>query len=391
MKQIPLLFLGDSPDLQNGLGRIGRDLSCLATSLPQFRIGYLGRGGNGSRQLPFAQYNFNELEQWGENQIERAWSDFAGNQKGIIFSIWDASRLLWFSRPEGMEDTPLRRFLTSGKFDRWGYFPIDSEGPGGKLTRLSAETIRGYQRPLAYGAYGAEVIQRSTGRAVDWIPHGIDLSAFQPRDKTAARMAMGVGKDDFVIGCLMSNQQRKDWGVAFATIHSLRAIYPNLKFWVHVDVMERSHAWSLLALIDDFGMGDIVRVTMSGSMNDEQLSYCYSACDLTILPSTGEGFGYSIVESMACGVPVIHGKYAGGVELIPAQAWLVEPHSWRLETIHNCVRPVYRPEDWMQHVMSVREAGAGYTSEYCRAAVEHLDWSRLWPSAWSKFFVEGAC
>lgn len=390
MTQTPLLFLGDSPDLQNGLGRIGRDLACLATRLPQFRVGYLGRGGNGSRQLPFPQYNFSEYEQWGEQHIERAWTDFAGAQKGVIFSIWDPSRLLWFARPDGLPDSPLLRFLASGKFQRWGYFPVDAEGPGGRLTRLSAETIRGYNRPLAYGAWGAEVIERSTGRAVDWIPHGIDTNAFQPRDKKAARMAMGFGKDDFVVGCLMANQPRKDWGLAFSIIHSLRAVYPQIKFWAHIDTLERSHAWSLRALIEDFGMSDIIRVTMNGTLSDEQMSYWYSGCNLTILPSTGEGFGYPIVESMACGTPVIHGKYAGGVELIPAKAWLVEPCAWRMETIHNCIRPVFSPEKWVEHIMAVRDTGTSYDAAYCRAAVEHLDWGKLWPSAWKKFFEEGA-
>ena len=393
MKQIPLLFLGDSPSTQGGLSRIGRDLACLACRLPQFRVGYLGRGGNGSRQLPFPQYDFSEYDQWGENHIERAWRDFAGADSGVIFSIWDASRLLWFSRPEALPEqhAALRGFLQSGRFQRWGYFPVDAEGPGGRITRLSREAIRGYHRTLAYGAWGAEVIGQAIGREVDWIPHGANLDTFRPRDKAAARMAMGFAPDDFVIGCVMANQVRKDWGLACATIANLRNIYPTLKFWAHIDTLERSHAWSLRALIDDFNLADIIKVTLAGSFSDEQLSYWYSGCDLTILPSA-EGFGFPIVESMACGTPVIHGKYAGGVELIPAQAWLIEPHTWRLEGIHNSLRPVYRPEDWVQHIVAVRDTGTSYTADYCHSAVEHLDWKNLWPSCWQKWFEGGiAC
>jgi len=391
MNQIPLLFFGDSPDLQNGLGRIGRDLACLATRLPQFRVGFFGRGGVGSRQLPFVQYNFPETAQWGEYEIERVWKDFAGNQRGVIFSIWDASRLLWFARPDMMPESSLRQFLMSGAFQRWGYFPVDSLGPGGKLTRLSTETIRGYDRVLAYGAWGAEVIQQSIGREVPWIPHGMNLNTWQPRDRKAARIAMGFDNDALVIGCVMSNQARKDWGLWATVIANLRNVYPNLKAWAHVDVLERSHAWNLHALIADFGLTNSVKITMSGSMSDEELSYFYSATDLTILPSLGEGVGYPILESMACGVPVIHGKYAGGVELIPFDTWLVEPAQWRLETIHNCVRPVFRPEDWVSQCNAVLENRSMWPAEHCRAAIEHLDWSKLWPSCWSRWFEEGAC
>ena len=45
MSPTPLLFIGDSPDLRTGLGRIGRDLASLCCQLPQFRVGFLGRAG----------------------------------------------------------------------------------------------------------------------------------------------------------------------------------------------------------------------------------------------------------------------------------------------------------------------------------------------------------
>jgi len=73
MNQVPILFLGDSPDLHGGLSRIGRDLACNLTHLPQFRVGYLGRHGYGSRKLPFMQYNYGRELQWGEQILPRIW------------------------------------------------------------------------------------------------------------------------------------------------------------------------------------------------------------------------------------------------------------------------------------------------------------------------------
>jgi len=105
-----------------------------------------------------------------------------------------------------------------------------------------------------------------------------------------------------------------------------------------------------------------------------------------VLPSLGEGFGYPIVESMACGVPVIHGNYGGGAELIPDDSWLVEPYSFRLESLHNCLRPVYRPEDWIEAIQGVLERRP--EEEFCRASIDHLKWSNLWP-VWKRWFEEG--
>jgi len=379
---VPLLILSDSPDLHTGLGRITRDLATLTASLPEFRVGTLGRGGYGNRSLPFMQYNFPESHQWGEMHIERVWKNFAGNQKGIIFTIWDASRLLWFSQPQPGDS--LLPFLSSGSFKRWGYFPVDSVGVGDKLTTLSRAAVQGFDRVLGYGAWGAQVLSNGLGREVDWIPHGISLETFTPRDRAASRMAIGLADDDVAVACVMTNQSRKDWGVAMGAIALLANDVPNLKFLIHVDVLDR--AWSIRALMADFGIERRCQVSISGSMNDVQLSYLYSAADLTILPST-EGWGFPIAESLACGTPVVHGTYGGGAELVPESSWLVEPVSYRLDTPHNVVRPVWNPADWAKTMKAVLDAKP--TREQCRAAVEHLDWSRLYPSAWKKWLLEG--
>jgi len=382
MHQIPLLILSDSPDLHTGLARITRDLATLTVSLPEFRVGTLGRGGNGSRKLPWAQYNFPQSQQWGETHIERVWKNFAGTQKGVIFTIWDASRLLWFARPQ--PEDQLWHFLTSGFFQRWGYFPVDSAGVGDRLTTASRATLQGYNRVLGYGAWGSRVLAKSLGREVDWIPHGISLETFTPRDRSAARMSVNLEEDDVAVLCVGTNQSRKDWGVACAAIAELANIVPHLKFLIHIDVLERS--WSIPALLADFGIENRCRVTFSGSMTDTQLSYLYSAADLTILPST-EGLGYPIVESLACGTPVIHGTYGGGAELIPNSQWLVEPVSFRLDTPHNCLRPVWNPSHWATAMHEALNNSPG--PEYCRNSVLHLDWKALWPSAWKKWLIEG--
>jgi len=251
---------------------------------------------------------------------------------------------------------------------------------------------------LAYGIFGAQVIEKTIDRKTDWIPHGMNLDIFQPRDKVAARMGMGVAKDALLAGCVMTNQVRKDWGCAFATIAQLKNTHPNLVFWAHTDIVERH--WDLRALAVDFGLrlalegggvlsakGDAdVILTFEGQFNDTEMSYAYSACDLTILPSS-EGFGFSIVESMACGVPVIHSSYGGGAELVPNPDWLVTPVFERLETPHNCLRPVFDPRDWAAAVEKLLANPP--SSDYCRNAVGFLDWKLLWPSTFKKWFLDG--
>lgn len=59
----------------------------------------------------------------------------------------------------------------------------------------------------------------------------------------------------------------------------------------------------------DAGVGD--RVQFIGECDAEKLPDFYRASDLFVMPSTGEGFGISFLEAMACGTPAL-GLAKGG-------------------------------------------------------------------------------
>jgi glycosyltransferase involved in cell wall biosynthesis len=368
--EVPILVLSDNPTLQSGLGRIGRDLALLASTSPKFRVGYLGKGGISSRKLPFTQYTFPPDADWGEAYLEGVWDDFAEGKPGIVFTIWDATRLFWLANSKVRETAKL-----------WGYFPVDATGPQDKLSCISREVMQSYDRILAYGPFGKGVISRTLGAECEWLPHGINLAAFSPKTKVAGRVAMGVGDNEVVIGCVMTNQARKDWGLAFATVADLHARGKKVKLWCHTDVLERH--WNLLALMEDFGLRNQVIVTHS--LTDERLAHFYSACDLTILPSLGEGFGYPIVESLACNVPCISGAYASACDLITDARCLIPPRAFRLDTISNCIRPVFEPSDFADRIVEVIEDPV---VRDWTAGVQHLSWKRL-GAPWRAWLEKG--
>jgi len=368
MRQTPILFIGDSPDVRSGLARIGRELAAFTCSLPEFRVGYLGRGGLSTRQCPFVQYVFDVRHGFGDEDImSRVWGDFAGDQEGVIFAIWDASRLAWLVN--WAQNRP--------KVKLWIYAPVDAAGPHGRLTAFERSILQRFSRVLAYGKFGAEVLSNTLGTSIDWIPHGIQTDVFQPRDKQAARIAMNYHTGEQVMGCVMTNQIRKDWSIAAATLAEM----PDWKAWWHVDVLERH--WSLPNLIDEYGIADRVKLTFTGNLSDTEMSYYYSACNVTLLPSS-EGYGYPIAESLACGVPVAHGAYGGGNWALPTVRY-VNPIAYRTEGVFNCTRPVFAAGDWHLAIAGYQ----GPSTEDCRASVEFLDWKNLWPSRWVKWIKAG--
>jgi glycosyltransferase involved in cell wall biosynthesis len=374
--QTPILFIGDAPDtdITGGLGRIGRDLALIASRMPEFRVGYFGRGAIGTRQLPFQQYCFDAREQWGEKVLAEVIKDFAGSQDLITMTVWDASRLFWFARPEFLPAaaTTLSKALSSRQLKRWGYFPVDGTGPSNRLSTIGKSVVANYNRVLAYSRFGQTVLE-----APDYIPHPIDPTIFKPYEKSIGRAELGVDNDVDLVGVVMTNQARKDWGL-WAQI---AALMPKVHWWIHIDSDE--NYWSIPALLRDFGLED--RVTITYSATDYQMALRYSACNLTILPSLGEGFGYPIAESLACGVPVIHHTYGAGHEIIPEEIPKVEPQLFRLDTINNVYRPVFSISSWLDTINSALDRLPEWPKEFCVESVKHLHMNNLRP-VWEEWF-----
>jgi glycosyltransferase involved in cell wall biosynthesis len=188
------------------------------------------------------------------------------------------------------------------------------------------------------------------------------------------------------IGVVATNQERKDWGLMAEVAAKLAEIVAadgrTLKVWWHVDTLKR--AFDIDALIADYHLADVVEVTLA-PMPEQELVRRYRQCDVTLAPGS-EGFGYPLFESLACGVPVVHGAYAAGASIMATCGLgdlLVQPVAWRTEGQHNARRPVYDPADWVMRTVVALEMRQEW-----RARVAHLDWPALGPR-FLKWFEAG--
>jgi glycosyltransferase involved in cell wall biosynthesis len=233
--------------------------------------------------------------------------------------------------------------------------------------------------------------EEAMNRGLTWLPHGYNGDTFKP-DKNGGGAVEDVAGcpqtgDDPArvtrIGVVATNQARKDWGLVAAIARGLAAVRSDIRWWIHTDQIIRE--WSLPALIDDFRLTN-VDVTVA-PMSDAELARRYRECALTIAPGAGEGFGYPIVESLACGVPVLHGDYAGGASIMRTCGradMLIQPDTYRVEGQYNCVRPVHDPEILVECVNAMLSTTIIDTV----ASVEHLRWMNL-AYPWRRWFREG--
>lgn len=388
--QVPLLIHSDSPTTSTGLGRITRELAQqIHEKLGEvFRVGVLGFGGMQSRSIPYPLYIVpRSMRNCGAvEELPDVWRDFAGDERGILLSIMNIEWLSWLAAPNVLPEGRMKSFVKSPPFSKWAYVPVDGDGPDGKLVKTEKHILDGFDRILAYTEFGAEVLSATTGTAVPHLPHGLDTNIFRPHNQSEARKGFiervtkegrGLVTDDvLLLGVIATNTPRKDWCLAFETCRELMNRGVEVGLWAHTDKIFGN--WDLLTLADAFGMKNKT-VFSTGKLSDEDLSWAYSACNATLGIGSGEGWGFPLAESLACGVPVVHGQYAGATEFVPKQ-FLVQPVAFRGDGFYCVRRPVFRASDWADKVMEVRGQAAVLPPRYL--------WVGCWPE-WDKWLKAG--
>lgn len=378
---IPFMLLGDGPQEPTGLGRIGRDLASqiVSSDLP---VDFVHVGGNIPPVWPhWRHYPLDRSDDWGARCTVALWESIFGSRPGILCICWDPGRLAAY------RDLPI-------PVQKWAYTAVDSTNPGGSLGGPAREALREFDQVLAYGRWGAQVI-KTIRPQVSYLPHGLTLSTYSDTLTSAEHLWVNeqfgpyLQTGHLLVGCVATNQPRKDLGLYFATLAELKARGRKPYGWLHTDTLVKH--WAVQQLVEDFGLSRQITVTLH-NYTDRQLSLLYQACDVTVAPGLGEGFGYPIAESLASGVPVVHGDFGGGVELVPKIEWRFPIRAMRLESVYTLKRPVFDPIDVANAIERVidwkKAVGRATAAAYCRGAVAHLDWKVLWPR-WASWLRRG--
>lgn len=129
------------------------------------------------------------------------------------------------------------------------------------------------------------------------IHNGKDLERFRPRPslRVAMRESLGIREAEYVAGFHGSLQPRKRVADLLRAAARLEG-----RLDVHVLIAGRgTDSDALEALARELG----IRSTFTGQRDD--VAEVLSACDVSVNLSSAEGFSNSVVEALACGLPVI--------------------------------------------------------------------------------------
>lgn len=159
------------------------------------------------------------------------------------------------------------------------------------------------------------------------IPNGVDLSLFKPLDRERCRNRLSIRKDNFVIICVGNFTDRKGQRRIVEAVDRLNI--PNIKV--------------ILAGRGDLCM-DSPSILYKGFVSHDQLPLYLNASDAYVLPTRWEGCCNSIIEAMACGLPIISSDRSFNWDILNKDnSILIDPDSE--EQITNAIYSLFKDNE----------------------------------------------
>jgi glycosyltransferase involved in cell wall biosynthesis len=139
--------------------------------------------------------------------------------------------------------------------------------------------------------------------------NGVDLALFNPEGREAARQKLGFRRR--TIGSV-------GWLIERKGHHHVIAALPKLPDIDLVIAGEGPEQGRLERLAASLGVSE--RVRFLGSLDQHRLAEVYRALDALVLASSREGWANVLLESMACGTPVVASSVWGTPEVVATPA-----------------------------------------------------------------------
>jgi len=142
---------------------------------------------------------------------------------------------------------------------------------------------------------------------VNVLRNGVDLAFFRPADRDTARRALGLTRPTLLaVGNLVGLKRHRMMVEALVGLPAVDLVI----------VGEGPERAAIEALARERRVAD--RVRLLGHLPQDRLPDIYSAADLLLLVSRHEGWPNVLLESMACGTPVIVSDIDGIADIVAA-------------------------------------------------------------------------
>jgi len=264
---------------------------------------------------------------YSNDVVTAYYQDWTGRHSGrspLLMTLYD----VWVLNASIYDEAPVASWV-----------PIDcapvAEGVAAFLSKPNVT-------PIAMSRFGEQTMQ-DAGIDCRYVPHAIDTDVFTRTETvdTAAgpmtgRQIMGVDGDQFVIGLVNANQDRrpsrKAWPENLLAASIFCQAHDDAVVYIHTERHGLMGGLNMDDLCKAVGLREhqykfVNQYAFRQGIPQEGMAALYSGCDVLLAASYGEGFGLTALEAQACGLRVILNDWSAQSELC-GDGWLTANQPW---------------------------------------------------------------
>ena len=253
--------------------------------------------------------------------------------------------------------------------------------------------------PIAMSPFGLKQMKEQGIEGV-YIPHGIDTKVFKPTYELKGmptREFLGIGQDDFLIVMNSANKanksiHRKAFAENLLAFKLFRETHPNSYLYIHTEPTGIFGGFHLIRLAKSIGLPQEAILfprpeDYRKGFTKEQLAALYTAADVTLTTSYGEGFGIATIESQACGTPTITSSFAASQDLAGPDSYLVAGQPfWDEAQMAWFSVPII--SSIVEALRQAHEARTPEKSQQCIDFAKEFDVEKIWKEKWIPLLSE---
>lgn len=327
-KEIKLLWLGDSPAVTTGFGRVSQSVLENLYSTGKYKISVIGINHPiGDPHIYEGMFRIYPARAKGDiygiNRVEEVVDKEKPDVIIVNSDLWVVSEFVK-AVPES------NRIFT--------YSPVDALPVNPDWIDI---LVKANTRVGAYTEFAKNGIQDVYNNVnIDVVGHGVDTDEFYPIED-ARRFLANVPSEVFLVQNVNRNQPRKrlDLFLKAAQIwlgRKSKSDRENILIYYHGSI--KDIGWNLVDLANRWGIDDRFLITDQTNITSARglpinlLCKIYNVANVHVLTSMGEGFGLSPFESAACGVAQVVPDNSATKELWSGVAQLIKIKEWQVLT-----------------------------------------------------------
>lgn len=300
------------------------------------------------------------------------------DKKDVFFTLYD----VWV-----LESPMYERFR-----EIWSWVPLDhiTLPPGVEKWLRKSNVL-----PITMAPHGKRQLDEKNIDNV-YIPHGVDTKVL--KESWTLNTGQDVrdylnSRDKFVVGMVAANKasglvHRKAFNENLMAFSIFQKSHPDAVLYLHTDATGSGIGWNLLELMRALGIPpEATRIVNPleyryGSPQKNLAAY-YTAMDVLLATSLGEGFGVPTIEAQACGTRVIASGWAASQDLVAEDSWLVDGTPswdagqnawWQVPSVPSIVEAL---EQAYNAGKGKSSAAVDFAKDFDVDTVWHRDWMPL--------------